>query len=163
MKTSLLLSCVQYRYCFANCLQSIVVQAPLVYFHHSIVHSFIHFSSPTSTGKDLLIDKTEMIMSDTANKLENAAMLFFTKCSGNITDDKAGYTRRAVSTMELADGIGDVTYSQTGQLSILLLSISTASKIAACPGSSEIVASKLAVLKIDTYSNLCLKDLWDFA
>jgi hypothetical protein len=69
-----------------------------------------------------------MIMSDTANKLKNAAMLFFIKCSGNITDDKEGYTRRAVSTMELADGIGDVTYSQTGQLSILLLSISTASK-----------------------------------
>ena len=134
MKTSLLLSCVLYRYCFANCLQSIVVQAPLVYFHHSVVHSFIHFSSPNSTGKNLLIDKTGIIMSDTANMLENAAMLYFIKCSGNTTENKAGYTRRAVSTMELADGIGDVTYSLTGQLSILLLSISTASKIAACPG-----------------------------
>jgi hypothetical protein len=106
-----------------------VMQAPLVYFHHSVVHSFMHFSSPTSTGKNLPIGKTGMITSDTANKLGNAVILFFIKCSGNITDDKAGYTRRAVSTIELADGIGDVTYSQTGQLSILLLSISTASKL----------------------------------
>ena len=69
-----------------------------------------------------------------SNKIEHAAILFFNKCSGNITDDKAGYTRRVVSTIELTDDIGDVTYSQTGQLSISLLSISTASKIAACPG-----------------------------
>ena len=60
-----------------------------------------------------------MIISDTANKLGTALMLFFIKCSGNITDDKAGVARRAVSALELADSIGGGIYYQTGHLSIL--------------------------------------------
>ena len=96
-----------------------VVQAPLVYFHHSVVHSFIQFSSPPSTGRNLLIDKTGMIMSDTANKIEHAAILFFNKCSGNITDDKVGLARRTFSALELANSIGGGIYYQTGHLSIL--------------------------------------------
>jgi hypothetical protein len=83
----------------ANYLQSMVVQAPLVYFHHSVVLSFIHFSNPTSSSQNLLIGKTGMIISDTSNKLGNADMLFFIECSGNITDDKAGLARRAVSAL----------------------------------------------------------------
>ena len=46
-------------------------------------------------------------------------MLFFIKCSGTITDDKAGLARRAGSALELADSIGGEIYYQTGHLSIL--------------------------------------------
>ena len=111
VKPNKLLTCVQYRYRLANCLQSTVVRAPLVYFCCSVVHSFIHFSNSTSAGENLLIGETGMTTADISNKLGNVAMLCFIKCGGNKTDDKGGLAGRAASALELADSIDEFIYS----------------------------------------------------
>ena len=111
VKPNKLLTCVQYRYCLANCLQSMVVWALLVYLHSSVMHSFIHFSNSTSAGENLFIGKTGMTTDDIANKLGNLAMLCFIKCSGNRTDDKAGLARRVAGALELVDSIDGGIYS----------------------------------------------------
>ena len=111
VKPNKLLTCVQYRYCLANCLQSMVVWALLVYLHSSVMHSFIHFSNSTSAGENLFIGKTGMTTDDIANKLGNLAMLCFIKCSGNRTDDKAGLARRVAGALELVDSINGGIYS----------------------------------------------------
>ena len=111
VKPNKLITCVQYRYRLANCLQSTVVQAPLVYFCCSVVLSFIHFSNSTSAGKNLVISATGMTTADIANKLGNVVMLCFIKCGGNRTDDKAGSAGRAASALELDDSIDGFIYS----------------------------------------------------